>query len=1139
MKKLFLSAILILATVSINNIYSQCFSAQNFTTPGESTYTLPGSAADSYQIEIETKGADGGDFLWTGNPQTDGGEGATIKASFIIPGGSELLVIVGTSGLDAPGSPGGGGGGGGTAVILNNTNVLIAAGAGGGGGQGGSSEGQGGQANTNSVPAGGGGLGSSGGGGFNSPGGDGAAGSGGGAGTLNGQGIGGMGGVTAGSGGAGFGGGGGGSGTVGGGGGGYEGGDGDEGTMPLNGKGGDSYVNSLFSGTVIFNTPGIDGGGSNNNGSVTITCIPQNSVEINLVSQTDPTCSDSPDGSIEVSASGGIGPYQYSLNGSPYGDSPIFSNLSAGNYTISVQDGSGVTDMLVVTLTAPPAINGEIINIINNVCFGDVEGSIEVSATGGSSANGTYSYSLNGSSVQSSGTFINLPNGFYIVSIFDDNFCTTDLDFSITSPEELQLILISKTDITCFGMNNGSCIVDAIGGTEEYMYSLDNGPFETDPIFFDLSGGSHTITVQDQVGCTQELVVNIEEPDAISFDITVSDLSCINSSDGIIEIANLSGTAPYEFILDDEVTQSTPIFSGLDIGIYSITVIDANDCELVQSVELIAPDALILEVTALSNIECGEENTGSVQLELQNGEGEITYTLNMDSNTTGAFANLSAGSYSASAENASGCSSETEFTILESASFVLTIENIENPQCFGGSNGSFTIGVSGAIDPIQYSMDGGDFQSSPDFENLSEGIYTVQVTDASGCDNNINVTISEPSQLQMSPFDIQNVDCNGEATGSISFTPVGGTPPYTLNNNTNNIESGETITVLPLAAGDHILILSDSNGCEIQDTVTISQNDSLQLFVSEIISDSCGMDATGYLDLNATGGFAPLTYSLDGIESMDGKFDNLTTGTYTATVMDALGCSTDLSIMIPSFGGLVIDSLATDFIDCHGDADGSIELFINNAQGVISYYLNDTLSISNPLTGLSGGIYSITASDDQGCSVTIDIEISEPDPLTIDLLEENLDEGCLTVVANGGTQPYRYSIDNKVSFQDSAKFSGLEYGSYDIIVIDNNGCENTYSFVIDNLDELNFPGLKIFPNPAQNSVFITFEGLNNEVEIEIFDRNGKTIKHVSQVDINFGNSNIEIPVDNIASGSYFMKIQNRNNVTYRKIIILD
>ena len=1138
MKKLILSAFLILITVFINNIYSQCFTTQNFTTPGETTFTLPGGSSESYQIEIETKGADGGDFLWSGNPQTDGGEGATIKASFVIPGGSQLFIVVGTSGLDAPGSPGGGGGGGGTAVILDNTNVLIAAGAGGGGGQGGASAGQGGQANTNSSPQGGGGLGSSGGGGFNSPGGDGAAGSGGGAGTLNGQGIGGLGGVTAGSGGAGFGGGGGGSGTVGGGGGGYKGGDGDEGTMPLDGKGGDSYVNLLFSGTVIFNTPGLTGGGSNNNGSVTITCIPLNGVEISLASQTEPTCSYASDGSIEVSAAGGIEPFQYSINGGAYGNSPIFPELPAGNYTITVQDGSGDTDMLIVNLIAPPALTGEIINIVNNVCFGSAEGSIEVSAAGGTSANSNYAYSINGSSVQTSGTFINLTNGTYTISIFDDNFCTTDVEAIITSPDELQIILISKTDVTCYGMNNGSCAVDAIGGTAEYMYALDGGLFDTETIFFDLTGGSHTITVQDEEGCTQELIVTVEEPDAIAFDVNTSGLLCNDDSDGVIEIINLTGTAPFEFILNEGDAQSDQIFMGLEADLYYITVIDANDCELIESVELIEPDALILAVTSIIDIECGEENTGSVQLELQNGEGEITYSIDQNSNITGTFSSLSAGTYTASAVDASGCSAEAEFNILESASFVLTIENIEHVLCFGGSDGSFSVGVSGAMDPIQYSLNGADFQTSDQFENLTAGDYTVQVTDATGCVNNIDVSVTEPSQLQISTFDIQNVDCNGGTTGSVSLSAMGGTPSYTINGN-STIETGDTLTLSSLLAEDHIIILSDSNGCESQDTVTISQNDSLQLFISEIVADSCGLDATGYLDLNATGGFAPLTYSLDGIVSMDGKYDNLTSGIYSANVMDALGCTTNIDIIILSVGGLVIDSLATVFLDCHGDADGSIELFINNAQGVITYYLNDTINISNPLTGLSGGTYSITAIDEQSCSVTIDIEISEPDPLTIDLLEENLAEGCLTVAANGGTQPYRYSIDNKVTFQDSAKFTGLEYGSYDITVIDNNGCESTYSFVINNLDEISFPGLKVFPNPAQNSVFITFEGVNNEVEIEILDRNGKIIKNVSQSINNSNNQNIEIPVQNITSGSYFMKIQNGKNIVYRKIIILE
>ena len=348
----------------------------------------------------------------------------------------------------------------------------------------------------------------------------------------------------------------------------------------------------------------------------------------------------------------------------------------------------------------------------------------------------------------------------------------------------------------------------------------------------------------------------------------------------------------------------------------------------------------------------------------------------------------------------------------------------------------------------------------------------------------------------------------------------------------------DTITLNSLFAGQHILSIIDINGCELIDTVTIIQNDSLQLFISTMTADSCGIGSTGFIDLNATGGYAPLTISLNGESNMTGEFNNLAAGTYTASVVDTLVCMTSLDITISSIGSLVIDSMAVGNVSCNGLSDGFIDLFISNAQGSISYYLDDSLYTSGAFNNLSGGIYEIVALDEQGCSVAIEIEITEPDPLTIDLLDVNFVEGCLTVEANGGTKPYRYSIDDKATFQDSAKFVGLESGDYSIIVIDENGCENTYFYFFDNVAELSFPGLNVYPNPVQNTLFINYEGATSGVGIEIIDRTGKVAKKLSGDNLRVSDNSIEISLEGIQTGGYFLKISNGNAVVYRKIIIL-
>lgn len=1117
---------------------AQCFSEQTFLTPGETTYTIPGTAGENYLIEIEAKGADGGDFLWGGNPQTNGGEGATMKASFIVPGASNLLVIVGTSGLDAPGSPGGGGGGGGSAVVINNTDVLIAAGAGGGGGQGASNTGQGGQANTDSPPQGGQGLGSSGGGGFNAAGGDGPVSTGGGAGTLFGQGVGGNGGVTAGGGGAGFGGGGGGSGTVGGGGGGYKGGDGSDGSSDLLGKGGDSYVNTLYSGSVIFNTSGVNGGGANINGSVIITCIPMGDVQIMLESALDPQCFGGFGGSIEVSASGGTEPYQYSLNGGVYGDAPFFTGLSEGTYTVTVQDGNGATDMLTVMLTSPSQIVGEIINIIDNVCFGASEGSIEVSASGGTSANGTYQYSINGSAAQDNGLFTNLSDGFYVISIFDDNLCTEQVTASISSPDDLEIIVVGQSDVSCFGADDGSISVEAFGGTGAYMYAINDEPFDSSPNFFDLGGGTHIITVMDEEECMEEVIVFLNEPDDVQFNIETTEITCYNGNDGVISVINLTGTAPFFFKLDDGESTTDSIFTGLTSGEYLLTVIDSAGCVFMDDVELANPDSLILEVDIVMEIQCGGDSTGAVILNLINGVEPINYVLNQNINTDGSFENLPAGTYDASGTDVNGCTTEISFTLEENALFTLVADTVIDVSCFGFFDGALDVGVNGGIEPVQYAINGGEFQDTSYFGNLEAGEYLVQVTDSTACVNEIEITINEPQALSFGHIDVQHIACFGESTGSISISAAGGTPDYIFND-LFPFQDVDTVTMSELEAGDYVLKIVDANGCSVVDTVTVIQNDSLQLFVSNIIPDSCGVDSTGFVDLNAVGGYAPLVISIDGVSDENGEFGNLGAGVYTAVVEDTLGCSVSLEVEILELEGLMIDSMSIGDVTCNGFADGFIDLFISNGDGEVTFFLNGNPVMGNDISGLSGGVYDILAIDEAGCSIEAEIEIFEPNPLIVDLLEVNFDEGCLSVTVEGGTKPYRYSIDGKVTFQDSSKFTDLDFGDYEIIVIDDNGCEESYLFIYDNTSEIEFEALKIYPNPLQKTLFVALDGSVEGMKIEILSNDGRIIRKYASEHLKYNEGVIQVDLGSLNSGSYILKLYNENKISFRQIVVVN
>lgn len=1026
----------------VYTLHAQCFSEQIFNTPGQSTFSVPGTAAENYIIEIETRGADGGDFLWGGNPQTNGGEGATLKGSFVVPGGSELLVVVGASGMDAPGSPGGGGGGGG------------------------------------------------------------------------------------------------GSGTGGGGGGGYKGGDGAS-ASSLSGKGGDSFLNSLYSGTIIFNTPGTTGGGDNVNGMVVITCIPQGDVELNLVSAVDPLCFGGFGGSIEVMATGGLAPYQYALNGGVFGDSPIFDGLMAGDYTVSVQDGAGDTDMIMVSLASSPEIIGEVVYIVDNVCFGSNDGSIEVTASGGTSINGTYGYSINGGSVQNSGLFFNLANGFYVISIFDDNLCTAQVTATISSPDDLELVLISKQDVSCAGANDGSCSVSAFGGTPDYQYSIDGGAFGDDFIFTGLSGGPHTIQVADAEDCMEELVISIEEPESINFDVNITDVICYGDSNGVIEVINVSGIAPFTFALEDGSPDTSTIFQGLMAGTYGLAVVDSAGCEVIEEVQVDGSEDLGLTVEVLMDVLCGGDSTGVVQLATQNGNGSITYSINQNLNFSGLFENLPAGEYTAVATDSMGCVDESLFEIVELTSFGISVSSLVHVSCNGGEDGSITVSTTDAVPPIQYAINGSAYQDTSFFDGLSAGEYYLEVMDSSSCVQMLTVEIEEPMALNFDYLALSHVACHGDMSGQLDYSFQGGSPPYMaeFNGAIDTFLAKDTLAYHFLGAGDFELMVTDVNGCVFTDTISILENDALAIVIKDEAGDECGEAATGLIEIEAQGGVEPYFYFIDSTMQESALFDSLSAGTYLISVEDSLGCSIDLEVNVPQLEGLTLDSMTIGSVSCHGDSDGYVEFFVSNAVGDVFATWVDIVYTGLVIDGLSAGSYSFGVVDESGCYINVDVTIPEPEMLVVEVITADLGEGTLTVSASGGSEPYRYSIDDKVSFQDSATFVGLETGEYTIIVIDDNGCEAEVMYALVDVEDIVFSGLSIYPNPVRGDLYFDLDGDFSEVRIDLFDRFGRLVKKQGWSKDHLHQKSYSMDIEDIVPGIYFVRLTIEGKTASRKIVI--
>lgn len=955
------------------------------------------------------------------NEFAKGGEGAFLKAEYTVNGGDELTIFVGHAGYTG-GSPAGGGG---TAVIINSLDVLIASAAGGGGGNG--STGGGGLANTDSNAEGGIGVVASGGGGFNSDGEDGQSGTGGKAGTLTIVGDGGIGGLMAGNGGSGFGGGAGGGGTGGGGGGGYNGGNGGV-TGELGGLGGDSFVNTGYSSIVITANAGSDGGSNKEDGYVVIKCLYQSGIELDIVidDKSNPSCFGKNDGSILVAGTGGVLPYLYSLDGGAFSLANYFGDLGAGVYTITVMDDIGDTDEVVVTLEEPDELFGIVLQVVYNYCGNGQEGIIEVEGSGGTVGVSGYLYSLDGGAPQSSGLFTDLENGEYTITIIDEADCRVEVVEEIDSPDAVEITIVSKKDVSCFGYADGSIAAQAVNGDPPYSYSLNDIDFQDSNVFDNLIEGHYTVYVKDENGCLAEIDTFISEPSKLELVIDSIDGGCVNESNGYINVHGIGGSQPFTYILNNTDTSFSGIFNNLYSGNYMVDVFDTNLCLDSDTIILEEEtDTLKLEVQLIHNVTCFNGNDAIISVIGSGGSMPYQYILNgVDTSLTGQFNSLVADTYIIEVIEFAGCSVFDTITILEPDSFYYNIINVSNVSCLNEQDGIVNVVGSGGMSPYTYIMNDTIASSTGLFENLSPGTYFVEVKDSNNCAYSSSIVIEEGSDISVTIENIYNIDCYGENSGSVSLMISGGHPEYIVifDSDTSILVSDGIFYKDSLFSGTHLYTVLDSSGCEYSDTIILTQNDLVALVVDSLVNADCNTGTTGTVYLSASGGVSPFNYTVSGNSSNNGVFLDLEASDYYAEVVDSLGCVASTTFTMEQNGGVEIEDIVATNVSCFGFDDGSIEIIPQNTSKTYTYKLGDKTNTTGFFDSLVQGDYSISVTDDQNCELFIFIGITEPDELVVNIVDSLTINGTIIVFVTGGVSPYKYSIDKGNNYKDENIF---------------------------------------------------------------------------------------------------------------------
>jgi gliding motility-associated-like protein len=739
------------------------------------------------------------------------------------------------------------------------------------------------------------------------------------------------------------------------------------------------------------------------------------------ITKVDATCFGSSDGSINLSINGGTSPYSFIWsNGSITED---LTNLTAGNYQVQVTDLNGCSLSANTTINQPLQIA---VTSSNNdvLCFGESTGSIILSLNGGITP---YQFSWsNGSTLQD---LNNVSAGNYSVIITDSNNCTQSFSTTIIEPLTTINLSISHTDALCIGGQQGTTDLSVSGGNPPYSFLWNNNQISED--LSNLVAGYYYCTVTDNHGCSDTIGATIFDPsNTMEPSISKANVSCFGGSDGAADLSIIGGLPPYEYSWSSgSVSQD---LSNLQIGNYFVTITDVNSCQSFISTFVDQPNAPLSSVESLTDVKCFGNSTGAIDVTINGGTPPYSYSWS-NGLITEDLSEIAAGVYQLIVTDFNYCQLTINNVIFEPTDLILSALT-ENVKCYGGSDGSIDLTVSGGVSPYSYSYSNGSvFQ---DLNNLLFGNYKVIVSDNNLCKDSLSILVSQPSSpLQVDEL-LSHVSCFSGNDGSIDITISGGTNPYSVSWNNGSGEQDQ----VNLSSGNYTLDITDDNGCFLSENFTLNQPAAPLSTQMSMTENLCFGDSTGTASVLVFGGTPGYSYSWESGQTTS-QITGLHSGIYIVEVKDSKNCllRDTIEVSQPTKLSVNADSLS---VSCWGVSDGGTISFI---QGGVGSYSFNWLPINNNnqnVSNLPAGIYTIQVNDQNNCFATDSTEVLQPDSLfatfeLTDILCHGEPTGAIDATLFGGTAPFSCFCINNLSGIDTA---GLTAGFYQYVVVDDNGC---------------------------------------------------------------------------------------------------
>ena len=770
----------------------------------------------------------------------------------------------------------------------------------------------------------------------------------------------------------------------------------------------------------------------------------------------DMTCTQD-NGIIEIDAQNEalpIATYSWLKDGSPFTPSAFTfaENLTPGTYEVTVFDANNCDASQTITLNPHPGITAiatatSSFNGFNTKCPDTNEGAGEVVSVVNAFGGISYTW-FDGSTNQD---IFDLLPGNYAVTVIDGNGCSDVGTLVIAPPPAIQPNIQITSDfngaaITCPGAADGAMEAFPVNGFGNYTYLWGHGPITKEII--GLGQGTYTVTVTDDFGCAVTSALDINDPATMQLNFTKtsyngSDLTCRDAADGEIQLDVLNGAAPFAYTWSEGST--TQNIAGLAPGDYAVTVTDQNNCTQVNSVTIVNPKALEVDMQHPNNfngfdISCNGLADGAAKAFLSGGTAPYRYAW-AGGQATETILGQPAGTYSVDVLDANDCPNSGSIVLTEPDVLGLATSTDVTVSCNGFSDAQVSLTGSGGAGTYSYSLNGINYQSSNVFANLNAGLHDFFIKDGNNCVMTIGETLSEPDPLDISFQNIIDATCN-DPVGSAQAVATGGNGGFVFSwfDASTNQPMNDGDVLVKAIAGIYRVEVSDARNCQLADLVAVSSIGGAEFDIQNIVPVTCFGFSDGSAAINVTSGIAPFSFRWsDGqTEALASK---LPSGNYFATVTDGLGCNTIKPLAIPTPAPLET-SFTKVLPNCVGDCDGSIEVVVG---GGIMPYTTDWTGLGQQVTlvsGLCAGNYDLRITDSNNCILEQLVDLPDPEALKVNPLFTTpicmgRCDGSIEVSGQGGTGPYTFQWLNGPAAPVNSQ---LCPGGYDVTITDSHGC---------------------------------------------------------------------------------------------------